>query len=212
MTDKCAYLFTPHTLEEHTDSMVAYLPGGTLFDAKNEKSSVLRRLFEGLAVSVKALEDTQNAISHEHDINCTDSLISAWEAAVGIPDSCFDNTGTLEERRKNVLIKLGSLGVSTAKGFIDLAAMFGYKCLIPSGASYAVFPLRFPATFSPYPQQARFTLRVILDTSNTPEVFPFTVTKFPIPFFSSVTNVIECLFRMLAPANCEVIFNYQQLS
>lgn len=211
MADLCAKLFQTYDLPEHTDSLVAYLPGGELFDAKNIESSRLRRLFAGLAVQIKAAEDTMNTATFEHDIYCTAELITEWESAVGIPDGCFSGTGSLEIRRRDVLIKLASLGISTAKGFIDLAALFGYKALIPSGGTYGIFPLGFPIAFFQYPQDARFTLYVILDSTNVPEVFPFTTTKFPIPFFSGVSNIIECLFRKLAPANVDVIFNYQPL-
>lgn len=209
MADTCEKLFNTYSLEEHTDSVVAYLPGGELFLARNQPESVLRRLFEGLAIQIKQAEDTMNDLTYEYDINCTTNLISEWERALGIPDECFTGTGTLEERRRDVLIKLASLGVSTQKDFVDLAARFGFKALVKtSGSAYGIFPLDFPIAFFQYPQDARFTLYIILDAANVPEVFPFAVTRFPIPFYSSVTNIIECLFRKLAPANVDVQFRY----
>lgn len=208
MSNACIKLFQTYSLEEHVDSYVAYLPGGDLFAAKNEPASVLRRLFAGLAVEIKRADDVMNDATLEYDINCTQALITEWESALGIPDSCFPGTGSLEVRRQHVLIKLASLGVSTAKGFVDLAALFGFKALIPSAATYGVFPLAFPAAFYAYPQDARFTMLVFLDANMAPEVFPFEVTKYPIPFFSNVSNIIECLFRKLAPANVDVQFRY----
>src|SRR5574343_440466 len=140
MANNCAKLFNTYSLEDHTNSLVAYLPGGDLFSAKNEQSSVLRRLFAGLAVQIKLADDTMNEITYHHDINCTVDLINEWESALGIPDECFPGTGTIEERRQQVLIKLSSLGVSTAKGFIDLGALFGFQVMIPSGGTYGIFP------------------------------------------------------------------------
>lgn len=206
--NNCAKLFQTYNQEDHTDSLVAYLPGGELFAAKNEPSSNLRRLFAGLAVEIKQAEDLMNELTFQHDINCTTDLIREWERAVGIPDECFPGTGSLDIRRQHVLIKLASLGVSTAKGFVDLAALFGFKALVPSGATYGIFPLAFPIAFFQYPQDARFTLYVFLDSENVPEVFPFETTRFPIPFFSNVSNIVECLIRKLAPANVNVIFQY----
>ena len=208
MTNNCTQIFNTHTVEEHTDSLVQYLPGGPLFDARNEQASNLRKLFTGLAYESKRAEDFMNDISVEHDINCSQNLIREWEKAVGIPDSCFPGTGSLEIRRQHILIKLSSLGVSTAKGFIDLAALFGFRALIPSASLYGIFPLAFPIAFYSDPMTARFTMLVYLDQQNVPEVFPFEVTKFPIPFFSNVSNIIECLFRKLAPANVIVKFQY----
>lgn len=210
MSHVCERLFNIYSQEEHTNSYVAYLPGGELFEAKNEESSVLRRLFAGLAYEIKRADDTMNDLTVDYDIYCTESLIDEWESALGIPDECFPGTGTLEQRRQHVLIKLASLGVSTAKGFVDLAAMFGYKALIPSAATYGVFPLHFPAAFYQYPQDARFTMLVILDVENPPETFPFETSKYPIPFFGDTSNIIECLFKKLAPANVDVQFRYIQ--
>lgn len=211
MADTCEKLFNTYTIDQHTDSLVAYLPGSDLFNAKNEPSSVLRRLFAGLAVEVKMAEDLMNELTSDYDINCTVDLISAWESALGIPDECFSAEGSIENRRRDVLAKLAILGISTAKGFVDLAAMFGFKALIPSGGTYGIFKLGFPCAFYLYPQDARFTLYVFLDSSTVPEVFPFEVTKFPVPFYSSVSNIVECLFRKLAPANVDVQFRYTPL-
>lgn len=212
MSNFCESLFQTYSVEDFTNAYIAYLPGGDLFDAKNIESSVLRGLFSGLAVEIKRASDDMNMITSDYDIYCTENLLSRWESALGIPDQCFDGTGTLEQRRQQVLIKLASLGVSTAKGFIDLAALFGFKILIPSAATYGVFPLSFPAAFYQYPQDARFTMLVIVDADQQPQVFPFDVIKYPIPFFSDLSNVIECLFTELAPANVDVQFRYVKLS
>jgi uncharacterized protein YmfQ (DUF2313 family) len=211
MSNTCEKLFNTYSAEEHTDSLVAYLPGGELFDAKNEVNSVLRRLFAGLAGPVKQAEDLMNELTYDYDIYCTTNLITEWERALGIPDECFTGQGSIEDRRRDVLAKLASLGVSTAKQFIDLAAMYGFKALIPSGGKYGIFEMTFPIAFYLYPQDARFTLYVFLDSANVPEVFPFETTKFPVPFFSSVSNIVECLFRKLAPANVQVKFVYTPL-
>lgn len=208
MSTICAKLFTTYSAEDHTESLLAYLPGGELFASKDEVNSVLRRLFTGLAVEIKQAEDLMNEVTYQHDINCTTNFIDKWESALGIPDECFPGTGSLEIRRQHVLIKLASLGVSTAKGFVDLAALFGFKALVPSGATYGVFPLSYPIAFFQYPQDARFTLYVFLDSAVAPEIFPFQTTRYPIPFFSNVSNIIECLIRKLAPANIDVIFQY----
>lgn len=207
---ECEKLFEEFSIGEHTDSLVQYLPGGPLFESTNEQSTNLRKFFAGLAFEIKRLEDFANGISVEHNINCTEALINEWESAVGIPDSCFPGTGDLETRRNHVLIKLSSLGVSTAQGFIDLAALFGFKALIPSAATYAIFPLHFPAAFYSSPMQARYTMLVYIDISEAPEVFPF-VEFFPIPFYSNITNIIECLFKKLAPSNVRLVFKYTDL-
>jgi uncharacterized protein YmfQ (DUF2313 family) len=213
MADTCEKLFNSYNLEEHTNSLVAYLPGGDLFEAKNDPSSVMRRLFAGLAGPIKQADDVMNDLTYQYDINCTTDLISEWEHALGIPDECFPGTGDIETRRQHVLIKLASLGVSTAKGFVDLAALFGFTAEVKtSGSGFGIFPLDFPAAFFQYPQEARFTLYIILDSANVPEVFPFETTKFPIPFFSDVSNIIECLFNKLKPANVTLIMQYLPLS
>ena len=136
--------------------------------------------------------------------DCTVSFLDEWESAVGIPDDCFTGQGTNDERRRDILTKLASLGIQTAQDFEDLAEIFGVDVIVLGGAeSGSVFPLIFPViVFFNSAKEARFTIIVtfILEAANE---FPLT---FPIQFGSDEIAILECLFTKLKPANCDIIF------
>ncbi len=197
-------LFDPHLTAEQADSLADYLPGGRLFQSARTNGSNLRKLLNGLGNELFTAEGYLRTISNEYDINTTTLFIEEWEAALGIPDDCFTGTGTIQDRRRDVLVKLASLGVQTEQDFIGLAALFGIVVTIEQGANVAcIFPFVFPCIFFSSGKEARFTIIVqfTVDASNQ---FPLT---FPIPFGDATIAIVECLFSKLKPANCAIQFN-----
>jgi uncharacterized protein YmfQ (DUF2313 family) len=200
-------LFTDKTQEQATDSLVSFVPGGRPFLAARLTGTKLRALLTGLASEILRADGIINEITSEHEITTTTSLIEEWERALGIPDSCFSNTGTIQERRLQVLAKLAKMSLQTDQDFIDLAALFGVVVSVVAGADRGLFPfeLTFPVYLFDTPQTARHTLVVVVETTNAPNVFPL---EFPIIFGSNLEGLIECLFRKLKPANVEIVFEY----
>lgn len=198
-------LFGPHTKEEQTKSLADFLPNGKVFGGKLQDGTTLNRLLLGLGVEIFRAENKMNELGVEHDIAETTLLIEEWESALGIPDDCFDQDGTLEERRNQVITKLTALGISTREGFEALAAQFGFVVRVGSGAEFGIFPLPFPFIFFKYPIDARFTMVVDFDKDQFPNVFAL---DFPIEFSSSIVNVVICLFEKLKPANVCLLFRF----
>lgn len=188
----------------------AYLPDGKAFESKNIPSKNMYKFVDAIAKTfVLTCNDIEEVKRVEMFPDTTEDLISRWEKQYGIPDSCFSNKGSLEERRQNILIKIGMNGVQTVADFENLALKFGLNVEVKPGAGsdLLTFPLAFPWVFTSA-QQARFILIVDLPTILGTYIFPFTVTKFPFPFGSSNGNIIECVFTKLVPANVKVIFRY----
>lgn len=200
-------LIRTKSVEDSTDSLVSFLPGGRPFLAARLSNTKLRSLLTGLATELLRVDGTTNEIGREHDITATTQLIEEWERALGIPDSCFSGTGDLATRREHVRIKLAAMGLQSEQDFIDLAALFGYTVQITAGADRGLFPfiLAFPIFFFAAPQDARYTQIVTIATTDTPNVFAL---DFPIRFGSSITNIIQCLMSKLVPANVNLVFEY----
>lgn len=194
-------LFTRHTKEEHADVLADYLPNDDLWKAKKIDGKKLRQLLLGLALSAQKAEDQLETVWEELDPSTTTLFIDDWEKALGIPDDCFPGTGTIEDRRLHVIIKLSS-SVQTAADFEALAALLGVTVTVQSGIASAKFPMIFPVLFVGSLKEARFTIVVNFTTSVT-EVFPFT---FPLTFQESAISIIKCIFSKLKPANCNIIF------
>lgn len=195
-------LFRRRDIEQYTDSLAAYMPGGRLFSKKSVSDSKFRELLRGLAWELFRANGYLREYSAEILPDETEKFVSEWESTVGIPDGCFKGDGTLEERRRDVLIKLAESGVQTEQDFIDLAALFGVTVKIVSGYDAMTFPLTFPILFFDTEYEGRFTIVVkftVPDASRFPLTFPFI-------FGSNEISVLECVFRRLKPANCNIIF------
>lgn len=189
-------------VETQAQRLADYLPGGRLFQAKNISDSNLRKLLRGIGSELFTADGYLRDFQEDIAPSVTTYFISEWESAVGIPDDCFNGTGTLNERRRNVLVKLAALGVQSAGDFVDLGALFGVTVTVRSGAYYGVFPLHFPIYFFATAKEARFTI-VVDFTVPSASRFPLT---FPFTFGSDEIALLECLFTKLKPANCDIIF------
>lgn len=193
---------TPEDLRRQTEVLAGYLPQGRAFGAKMIPGTVTRDLLEGLAQELIRSTDLVRTFRDEILSDDTVLLLPDWERALGIPDDCFTGTGTTEERRRDVLAKLASLGVQTAADFVKLAALFGVTAVIVAGSVHGVFPYTFPMVFFPDDRAARHTILVDL-SAPTFEAFTYT---FPLTLGSPVQGIVECLFRKVKPANVDLLF------
>jgi hypothetical protein len=180
-------LLDVHTTDEHANSLAAYLPGGFIYHALRQPSSNMRNLILGLAFELARAEQEIINFSINVGASNTVALIDEWEKAVGIPDDCFDGSGTIAERRTKVLVKLASQGVQTNQDFDDLAALLGINTFILAGDDAG---------------ESRFTIVVQFDPPPA-EGFPY---EFPFVFGENGIDVLICLFGKLKPANCDLIF------
>jgi uncharacterized protein YmfQ (DUF2313 family) len=192
------------TAVEQTDTLAGYLPNDDLHALKNKDGSNIRKILVGLSTQWNRFRTDINNVYDEYDPNDTVDLITEWETMVGIPDECISNTGTLEERRTNILLKLAGINVTTAKQFENIASILGYDVVVENGVDTSVFPLTLPFILLSE-ATAPFVIVVTLDASLETEGFPLT---FPFTLSSGVPDILLCLFNKLKPANTNVIFRY----
>ena len=195
-------LFERRDLEQYTNSLADYLPGGRLFASRSVQNSNFRKLLRGMAGELFRANGLLKEYSEQVIPDQTVKFIEEWESAVGIPDDCFSGTGLLENRRRDVLTKLAALGIQTRQDFIDVAAIFGIVVQVSSGSTLGAFPIVFPMALFNSAKEARFTIVV---TFTVPAANKFTYT-FPFPFGDGEIAVLECLFEKLKPSNCKIIF------
>lgn len=210
-----------HTLEEATDSLAAYLPGGPLWAGARSKPALdtaipgyalpgyavpgvdntdrgtkLYALLAGLSGLLLYAENFNYLYSSEFIPSAGGyAFLENWERALGIPDDCFPGPALAdkETRRLHVLVKLASLGVQTRADFERLAELLGFVgTTVQSGIDAGL----------PEPE-GQFTIVVNL---------PFTLAGFPlvfpIPFGTDEFEFLECLFLKLKPDNCAMVFEY----
>ena len=204
-------LFNDKTVEQQASTLTSFLPGGRPFLSAGLETSKLRQMLLGLAQEMNRVENLMNEITYEHEINQTTLLIEEWERALGLPDDCFPFGQTLEERRKACIMKLGAFGAQTEQDFKDIGTLFGLTITITQGGCYGMFPFncKLPAALYDYPQTARYRWRIFVTGFITPCRFPF-LQLFPICFSDIRSDVLECLFNILRPANTIFEFLYEE--
>jgi len=193
------------SLDQQTNILASYLRDDPLYESKNIEGEPLRKILKGLATQFL---DTRNKINYtveQYNLTKTTDLISEWESFVGIPDGCIKNTGTLEQRRLNILLKLAGINATTKKQFENIAKVLGYNIDVETGVDTSTFPMTFPIILMS-PAEAPFIIVVTLDASLKPAGFPL---KFPISFTSDVPDILKCLFNKLKPAHCKLYFRYK---
>lgn len=169
--------------EAHVQALVAYIPNDRTFEAKNIEGSNFRQLLRGVAGELFRAQGYLTTLELEYLPDQTTLFIPEWESFVGIPDDCFLGTGTITERRRDILVKLSSLGVQTAQDFVDLAAVFGVVVTVTAGAVPYTIIVNFPEFVG--------------------DSFPY---SFPIVFGDTVQGLLKCVFDKLIPAHSKVIF------
>jgi uncharacterized protein YmfQ (DUF2313 family) len=190
------------SLEDQTQSIANWLPSGRVWNAKNVAASVMRSLLRGLAHELLRASVIVNALRTELMPGTAVQLLPEWEAAVGIPSTCFPGTGSISERQRDVITKIAGLGVQTQRDFEKLAALFGVTVEVHGGAVHGLFPMEFPIVFFDTPKSARFTIVCLYELPASLH-FPYT---FPIPFSLPAIVTLECVFSKLKPANCDIVF------
>ncbi len=196
--------FDIKTKDEYGQSLIDYMPNGGVFAAKNLDETNLRRWLLALGSEILRSEESMNILACEFFPQNTTQYIEEWELLVGIPDTCFPGGGTIEERRRNVLIKLASLNVATVADFERLCVLFETPCIISNGIEHFGWPWTWPHLWFANAKDARFTMVVQLPESSRPSNWPW---AWPHPWGKGDT-ILQCLFTQLKPANVIIKFLY----
>jgi uncharacterized protein YmfQ (DUF2313 family) len=192
------------TQAQQADILAQYIRDDRLHQAKNKEGSNLRKVLIGLAEEFVRFRDKANLIYDNYSPGKTEQLITDWETQVGIPDDCFSNTGTLEERRTNILLKLAGINVSTEQQFKNVASILGFNIEVSNGIETSTFPLTLPFILLNQ-DEAPFTIIITLPASEQPAGLPL---ELPFTLTSQAPEILECLFNKIKPAQCNLIFRY----
>lgn len=199
----CIDKFTVHTNEEQASLLAQKLPDGSLWPAKYDSASTLRKLLIGLGLEMIRTEIALNKVYCETQLETTNELIDEWELEYGIPASCFNGFGSaVEERIEAIRLNISTFGTSTKEQFEAIATALGLVITIIPGIEKAVFPFTFPMYFFQNLKWARFTMVVDM-TQTLTGGFPY---EFPFMFPDSNVAVMKCLFELLKPGNVQVIY------
>ena len=194
-------LFNKHSVDLQADSLAAYLPSGELFKSARISDSNFRKLLLGLASELFNAEGYLVTAANEYDVRTTTLFIEEWESALGIPDDCFDTTGSIIQRRGQVLLKLYARGTQTVEDFIEIGNLLGITLTVTPGIQAIAFPLTFPVYFFFTNIEARFSIFILSSTSGS--AFPLLL---PFLLGPSSVSTLNCFLQKIKPANVNLIF------
>jgi len=198
----------------------SYIPSGPPWNAKNVVGSNFRNLCHGIAFEFTRADHAVYDFIQEMMPDTTDEYVGRWEKAVGIPDDCFLGTGTVGERRRDVVTKLAASGLQTSDDFVALAAIYGVVITCEAGIDTAVsfgtdkearnsIVITFTELagiegFQDVPPNATEVGWEFRASEVGPPAWP----EEGLRFGESDMAVLECLFSKLKPATAQLVFLY----
>lgn len=196
-------LFKKRTQDEAYNSLLAFFPPGQALEFVSDTNDPMGGVINALGKEIISVLNSMNDLSEDYDILVTSQLLSKWESALGIPDGCFSGSGSESERRLHVLLKFAKMNVQTAEQMRQLAVALGFvdTTVVPlSGNSLPPYDVPFIPSYAP---DNRYIIQVTASGA---------VTNFPpydVPFIPSSVNesLLSCIFNIIKPANCKVIFS-----
>lgn len=192
--------FTAPSQEESTRQLAANIPDGQAWQAKNLPGTNVYALVSACAAEFREIQLQIETLAREFDIRLTDKLLPDWEKSCGLPEECLGELASLEDRRNAVILRLRKIPFVTAAEYEALAfELTGLDVSVVPGAEIELFPLEFPCVFAS--GNSFFKLYVIFN--DTFGGFPY---KFPLLFLTGPSNIVECVFEQIAPANVLLVF------
>lgn len=186
------------------------MPIGRVWECVRTPGTTARKLLSGFASENIKVYNAINAID-DMIPDVTTTFLGEWESALRIPDDCLFLWDTDELRRRNIQIKLSSLGVQTVADFQDFAVLFGLAINITSGVDHlrisdggyeTASPVLEIATDFATIKEARNTIVVIFEI---PHDLRFRL-NFIIPFTNQLLEEFTCLLTKLKPATSNILF------
>jgi uncharacterized protein YmfQ (DUF2313 family) len=120
---------------DYAGALALLLPQGIAWP--REPESVLMRVMRGLA-QIFGFVDARAAdlLETESDPRKTIELLPDWERAWGLPDPCYRQAQTIDQRHALLMLKMTLLGAQSREFFIWAAAWLGYEITITEFAPF----------------------------------------------------------------------------
>lgn len=195
------------TSDQYLRLLQSLLPQGAAWPRDEE--SALTALLGALADELARLHNRAEELFNEADPRVTLEMLTDWERATGLPDSCTGAADTIQERREFLVQRLTSRGGQSIAYFREVATAIGYDNVtieeyspFECGASECGDPLNGSSS-------VRYEWRVLVPG---PRVTDFQCGESecgdPLGDIDKAAD-LECLLTRLKPAQSSLIFAYQ---
>lgn len=187
-------------IDQAANQLASHIPDGRAWAAKNLDGTNMRALISGCAAAFMEIQKQIETMAREFDISLTDQLLPDWEKSCGLPEECIGVLGDIEERRSAVILRLRKIPFVTKEEYEQLAFdLTGLDVTVTPGADIELFPLEFPCVFS----SGNSFFKLYVYFNDTFGGFPY---SFPFPFLIGPSNIVECVFKQIVPANVLLVF------
>ncbi len=189
--------------EEYAGQLDELLPVGLAWprDADARMRDLTRSLAEELARVDQRGDDLIEAVLP----STTVEMLSDWERAAGLPDTCVATGQTVQERRNALLARLTSTGGQSRAFFISLAAYLGFTITITEFQPFQAGRSR--AGDPDYDEAWRYAWR-INGPAETIIVFRAGLSAAGEPLRKWGNELLECVFNRVKPAHTVLLFGY----
>lgn len=133
-----------HSQAQQTKRLLDLMPTGKLLESKYDTDTNHYKWWFAVAMYFVLLESDFNKVIDELGISTTETLIERWETEFGLPDGLLEVTGTLAERRANILLKKGGLNFLNIDDFQDIADRLGFSVTVKTSADIRFPPYEVP--------------------------------------------------------------------
>ena len=117
------------TANDYQSQIQALLPPGPLWESLID-DPVFSGLLAALAEEFARVDTRASDLIEEADPRTTNELLTDWERALALPDSCVNVTQTLDERRQATHAHFIAKGGANKQYWIDLAESLGFVAIV----------------------------------------------------------------------------------
>lgn len=189
------------TAAQYLSQLQALLPRGGAWP--REPDATLTRLLQALADELARVDGRAQVLIEEEDPRTTYEMLSDWERAFGLPETCAGAGETTQQRRNALVAKVTGIGGQSRQYFIDLAEQLGYEITI---TEFDPFTVGDTVDDEIYGELWQFAWQV-----NAPQesITPFLATSsVDDPLGAWGNEQLECAINRLKPAHTTALFAY----
>ena len=190
--------------EQYAEQLAALMPPGLALST-DDPSSDLYEILRRMAVRLDEVDDFFWQILRESAPRSAINLLSEWEQALALPDSCTIGTPTLDERQRAAYAKYTDRGGARIPRYISIANALGYNNV--QTQRYAMHTCESDCETPLYEQVDRFRWSLVLNEGT--RVVDSTCEddcETPLQIWGDAQ--IECVINRENPAIAEVNFIY----
>ncbi|QCE34131.1 DUF2313 domain-containing protein [Acetobacteraceae bacterium] len=190
-----------YTAEDFIKAIMALFPSGPIWN--RSKGSFLYKLHFILAISFS--KNANDAFDLLRDAFPSSSvfLLPEWEKTLGLPNKCFGDKQSLQQRRASVISRLTNNGGSSVQYYTDLAKSLGFEISIEEFSSAKAGRLKAgkPCWGKIWNNVWRITISKI-----SYQYFKAGTSKSGDPIRTWQLSALPCLLSSIVPVNTILIF------